>query len=115
MATASPDILKRMIVKKTIVQHKSRGGFMRPLSKDTKNKDGGAPCYYEIDEYHAHPTSEIYDIGYSGFGKRSQSLLDIITTAGTDAENKPCKQEEDYAKKVSRTYYKRRELFYYDP
>lgn len=100
MATASPDILKRMIVKKTIVQHKSRGGFMRPLSKDTKNKDGGAPCYYEIDEYHAHPTSEIYDIGYSGFGKRTQSLLDIITTAGTDAENKPCKSEEDYAKKV---------------
>jgi len=106
MANASPDILKRMIVKKTIVQHKSRGGFMRPLSKDTKNKDGGAPCYYEIDEYHAHPTSEMYDIGYSGFGKRSQSLLDIITTAGTDAENKPCKKEEDYAKKVlDRTVY----------
>lgn len=100
MATSSPDILKRMIVKKTIVQHKSRGGFMRPLSKDTKNKDGGAPVYFEIDEYHAHPTSEIYDIGYSGFGKRSQSLMDIITTAGTDAENKPCKKEEDYAKKV---------------
>lgn len=100
MAKASPDILKRMEVKKTIVQHKTRGGFMRPLSKDTKNKDGGAPCYFDIDEYHAHPTSEIYDIGYSGFGKRAQSLLDIITTAGTDAENKPCKKEEDYAKKV---------------
>ena len=100
MAMASPEILKRMDVKKTIVKHKTRGGFMRPLSKDTKNKDGGAPCYFELDEYHAHPTSEIYDIGYSSFGKRAQSLLDIITTAGTDAENKPCKKEEDYAKKV---------------
>lgn len=97
---ASPEILKRMDVKKTIVKHKTRGGYMRPLSKDTKNKDGGAPCYFELDEYHAHPTSEIYDIGYSSFGKRAQSLLDIITTAGTDAENKPCKKEEDYAKKV---------------
>ena len=100
MATASPDIAKRLDIKKTIVRHKTRGGFMRPLSKDTKNKDGGAPCYFEIDEYHAHPTSEIYDVGYSGFGKRAQSLMDIITTAGTDAENKPCKKEEDYAKKV---------------
>jgi phage terminase large subunit-like protein len=100
MAMASPDIAKRMDVKKTSVRHKTRGGFMRPLSKDTKNKDGGAPCYFDIDEYHAHPTSEIYDVGYSGFGKRAQSLLDIITTAGTDAENKPCKKEEDYAKKV---------------
>ena len=100
MALASPDISKRMDVKKTSVRHKTRHGFMRPLSKDTKNKDGGAPCYFDIDEYHAHPTSEIYDIGYSGFGKRAQSLLDIITTAGTDAENKPCKKEEDYAKKV---------------
>jgi phage terminase large subunit-like protein len=100
MAVVSPDIAKRMDVKKTIVKHKTRGGFMRPLSKDTKNKDGGAPCYFDVDEYHSHPTSEIYDIGYSGFGKRAQSLLDIITTAGTDAENKPCKKEEDYAKKV---------------
>ena len=100
MAMASPEIMKRMDVKKTVVKHKSRGGFMRPVSKDTKNKDGGAPCYFDIDEYHAHSTSEIYDIGYSGFGKRSQCLMDIITTAGTDAENKPCKKEEDYAKKV---------------
>lgn len=100
MALASPDILKRMDIKKTIVKHKTRGGFMRPLSKDTKNKDGGAPCYFDLDEYHAHPTSEIHDIGYSSFGKRAQSLLDIITTAGTDAENKPCKKEEDYAKKI---------------
>ncbi len=100
MAIASPDIAKRMDVKKTSVRHKSRGGFMRPLSKDTKNKDSGAPCYFDVDEYHAHPTSAIYDIGYSGFGKRAQSLLDVITTAGTDAENKPCKKEEDYAKKV---------------
>jgi len=100
MAKASPDISKRMEVKKTSVRHKTRGGFMRPLSKDTKNKDGGAPCYFEVDEWHAHPTSEIYDIGYSSFGKRAQSLLDAITTAGTDAENKPCKKDEDYAKKI---------------
>ena len=58
---------------------------MRALSKDTKNKDSGAPSYFVVDEYHAHPTSEIYEIGVDSFGKRPQSLLDVITTAGDDA------------------------------
>lgn len=100
IAIGSPKVLERMIIKRTRVEHKIRGGFMRALSKDTKNKDSGAPCYFEVDEYHAHPSSEIYDIGFNSFGKRSQSLLDVITTAGDDAENKPCKKEEDFAKKV---------------
>lgn len=59
---------------------------MRALSKDTKNKDSGAPSYFVVDEYHAHPTSEIYEIGVDSFGKRPQSLLDGITTAGDDAQ-----------------------------
>lgn len=76
------------------VVHLTRGGFMRALSKDTKNKDSGAPSYFVVDEYHAHLTSEIYDIGKSGFGKRPQALLDCITTAGDDAQRKPCYAEE---------------------
>lgn len=67
---------------------------MRALSKETKNKDSGAPSYFVVDEYHAHLTSEIYDIGKSGFGKRPQALLDCITTAGDDAQRKPCYTEE---------------------
>jgi len=100
MALRSPNIERRLMVKKTMVYHRTRGGFMRALSKDTRNKDSGAPTYYCVDEYHAHLTSEIYDIGFDSFGKRPQSLLDVITTAGDDAENKPCKREEDYAKRV---------------
>lgn len=75
---------------------------MRALSKDTKNKDSGAPSYFVIDEYHAHPTSDIYDIGRGGFGKRAQPLLDVITTAGDDAQSKPCYREEEYAKRILR-------------
>lgn len=73
---------------------------MRALSKDTKNKDSGAPSYFVVDEYHAHPTSEIYDIGLNSFGKRPQALLDVITTAGDRAQSKPCYAEELYAKRV---------------
>jgi phage terminase large subunit-like protein len=102
MGENSPDINKRLNIKKTYVEHRTRGGWLRPLSKDTKNKDSGAPCLVIIDEYHAHPTSEILDVSYSGFGKRLQSLMQIISTAGKDSENSPCKKEYDVLCKMMR-------------
>lgn len=95
MGEASPDIRKHLRLRRTYIEHQTRGGWLRPLSKETKNKDSGAPCIVIIDEYHAHPTSAIHDVLYSGFGKRMQSLMAIITTAGQDAENSPCKKEYD--------------------
>lgn len=101
IAQASPNIAKRLIIPRANpVVHKTRGGYMRALSKDTKNKDSGAPSYFVVDEYHAHPTSDIYEIGFNSFGKRPQALLDVITTAGDDAQSKPCYTEELYAKRV---------------
>ena len=101
IADASPKIASKLIIPKANpVRHRKLGGYMRALSKDTKNKDSGAPTFFVVDEYHAHPTSTIYDIGLNSFGKRWQPLLACITTAGDDAENKPCYQEELYAKRV---------------
>lgn len=101
IALASPNIEKRLYIPRSNpVVHRTRGGYMRALSKDTKNKDSGAPSYFVVDEYHAHLTSDIYDIGLNSFGKRPQALLDVITTAGDDAQSKPCYREEAYAKQV---------------
>ena len=101
MAKASPTIAKRLIIPKANpVRHRKLGGWMRALSKDTKNKDAGAPSFFCVDEYHAHQTSTIYDLGLNSFGKRWQPLLECITTAGDDADNKPCFKEELYAKRV---------------
>jgi phage terminase large subunit-like protein len=100
MGKASPDIERRLKFMSSAVKHKTRGGMLRPLSKDTKNKNGAAPCLYEIDEYHEHLTSFMYDVGQSAFGKRAQSLMYIITTAGNNAENSPCKKEYDICCKI---------------
>lgn len=100
MGLASPDIAKRLDIRKTHITHKTRGGKLVKLSKDSKNKDGGSPCIIIIDEYHAHPTSLVKDITSSGKGKRTQCLEFIITTAGEDAENSPCKKEDDIVKKI---------------
>lgn len=100
MALASPDIVKRLTIQKAAITHKTRGGKVRKLSKDSKNKDGGSPCMIVIDEYAAHPTSLIKDVTASGKGKRSQCLEFIITTAGEDAENSPCFKEDNICKKI---------------
>jgi len=101
IALASPDIARRLIIPRSNpVTHRKRGGFMRALSKDTRNKDSGAPSYAVVDEYHAHVTPVVYDLLLNSSGKRPQALLDVITTAGDDAQSKPCYAEETYAKRV---------------
>lgn len=101
IAEKSPELRNRLnIPKSKPISHKTRGGAMRALSKDTKNKDSGAPSYYVMDEYHASSTSELIELGKNSFGKRAQPLLDVITTAGDDAQSKPCFREESYAKQI---------------
>jgi phage terminase large subunit-like protein len=98
MAESSPDLAKRHI-RDYKITHRTRGGKMAPLSKETKNKDGLNPSCAVIDEYHAHPTSDIYDVISSAKGQRAQSLLVIITTAGMDTES-PCYREYLYCKDI---------------
>lgn len=100
MAENSPNIKKRLHLAKTYIRHKTRGGDIKRLSKDSSNKDGGKPCMIIIDEYHAHGTSIVKDVTASGKGKRTQCLEFIITTAGTDAENKPCYKEDNIVKSI---------------
>ena len=101
IGSASPAYAKRLrIPKSNPITNRRRGGHMRALSADTTNKDGMAPSYYCVDEYEAHPTSTLYDLGFNSLGKRAQGLLDCIMTAGDDADNKPAMTEELYGKQI---------------
>jgi phage terminase large subunit-like protein len=72
------------------ITHLKSEGFIRALSKeDGQNGDGLNVQCGIIDEYHAHKTSEIYDVLVSGSGARPQPLMMIITTAGFELNN-PC-------------------------
>jgi phage terminase large subunit-like protein len=72
------------------ITHLKSDGVIRVLSKEDGQKGDGfnVQCGI-IDEYHAHKTSEIYDILVSGSGARPQPLMMIITTAGFELNN-PC-------------------------
>ena len=101
MARKSRDISKRLKIRDYKISHITRGGQLSALSKDTKNKDGLNPSGAIIDEYHAHGTSEIYDLLWSAWGQRAQALMTIITTAGFDVES-PCYREYAYCKNILR-------------
>lgn len=71
-----------------------------PLSKEArKTGDGKNPSVGIVDEYHAHETSEIYDVLVSGMVARKEPLMFIITTAGFDLA-RPCFKEYEYVSKI---------------
>lgn len=70
-----------------------------PLGQDSKTEDGLNVHGAMIDELHAHPTGDMWDILETATGARRQPLIYAITTAGTDRQS-ICYQMHDYTKKV---------------
>lgn len=64
-----------------------------------KPGDGDSPSCALIDEYHEHQTSEQYDTMSTGMGARSQPLLAMITTAGTNIGG-PCFDHQRALEKI---------------
>ncbi len=94
MIMGNAELKDRFRVAYGTITHLKSGSIIKPLSKeDRKTGDGTNPSAFIVDEYHAHETSEIYDIGDSGMGARSQPLMMIITTAGFNLNN-PCYRVE---------------------
>lgn len=54
-----------------------------------KPGDGASPHCAIVDEYHEHPTSDLYDTMLTGMGARDQPLHLVISTAGYDIAG-PC-------------------------
>lgn len=74
------------------IEHTKTGSFLVPLSKEARRSgDGTNPALLIIDEYHQHPTTELYDLGLGANAK--DNILMIITTAGVNL-NYPCYQQE---------------------
>jgi len=83
------------------ITHEKSGGFIQALSQEAgKTGDGLNPQCGLIDEYHAHKTSEIYEVLKSGQVARPQPLISIITTAGFDLSNPCYKEEYNYVTKL---------------
>ena len=85
--TLPPEVYK--IAYNRIVHRKS-GSYIRAFSREERKKgDGYNPHGCSVDEYHAHDTTEFYDVMWSGMGARNQPIHATITTAGKDLDY-PC-------------------------
>lgn len=64
-----------------------------------KPGDGASPSCAIVDEYHEHKTPELYETMQTGMGARSQPLMLVITTAGTNVSG-PCYMHQVELQKV---------------
>lgn len=73
--------------------------FYRPLEWNPGKQDGLNTHFAVIDEYHAHPNDELYNVIRNSMGARLQPLLFVITTAGFNRES-ACYRHRQYCTKV---------------
>lgn len=87
MVLQSPALSKRLKVRDSVkrIIYQSTNSYFRALSAEVHTKHGLNPSAVIIDELHAHPSRDLYDVLTSGSGaSRKQPLFIIITTAGYD-------------------------------
>jgi phage terminase large subunit-like protein len=74
------------------------GSFLRVISADAAGKHGQAPHLVIIDELHAQPDAELYDVLHTGMASqnRAQPLFITLTTADYDRES-VCNERYEYA------------------
>jgi phage terminase large subunit-like protein len=101
MAQASPFLAKRLrSFRNRTMEYAETGSKYIVLSSDAYTKHGLSPSGVVIDELHAQPNRELYDVLNTAMGKRSQPLMIMITTAGYDRES-ICFEQHEYARQVA--------------
>lgn len=100
VARRSPFLKDQIDVRQTYIRGKKRGGEIVAISKETGNLDGAKLNLIICDEWAAHKEDTRLNVLRGSFGKREQSLLLKITTAGSDAMVKPAKADYDRCMEV---------------
>lgn len=81
------------------INQMSSNSKFEPLSAEGDTLDGLNIHFGIIDELHAHPKRDVYDVLETGIGKREQSALWCISTAGTNLSG-ICYEIRTYLTKV---------------
>lgn len=106
-----PELKKDVKKVRELLQHKTDGSYVMPLSRDTGAVDGFEPFLAVVDEYHAAKTNEMLELVESGQGNLLQSLIFIISTAGFDLNGPMYMDEWPYAKEILANTYQDEEYF----
>lgn len=106
MVRQSPDLKKRLKLsgpegKEYNLAYLAKGGFFRPVSRETKRTGSGPrPHFALVDELHEHADAGIIEILERGFKFRRQPLLFMITNSGSN-RGSACWIEHEHAIRVA--------------
>jgi len=91
---------------------KVTGTTIKAIGRDTKSADGFRTQLAIIDEYHAHPTDQMYKLMLDGQDMVENALTIAITTAGFNLKG-PCYEQYQFCKKVLEGIVQKDTLFVY--
>ena len=82
MVKATPELSEYCQVMQKVIQVPTTNSIYRVLSAEAYSKEGLNISRSIIDELHAHPNDELFNVLVNGTGARSEPMTIIITTAG---------------------------------
>lgn len=101
MVDRSPDLASHFGLRtySRSIACRDNNGFIQPINAKGKTQDGWNPHLGVLDELHAHKDRGLYDVVKSAFGARSNPLLWVITTAGTNMVG-VCYEQHLFVRKI---------------
>nr|DAN87568.1 MAG TPA: Large Terminase [Caudoviricetes sp.] len=94
------------------ITSKVTGTTIKAIGRDTKSADGFRTILAIVDEYHAHPTNQMYKLMMDGQDMVKNALTIAITTAGFNLKS-PCYEQYQFCKKVLEGVVQKDNLFVY--
>ena len=88
------------------------GTIIKAIGRDTKSADGFRSVLAVVDEYHAHPTNQMYKLMQDGQLDVDNALTLAITTAGFNL-NGPCYEHYRFCKQILLGNVQKDSLFVY--
>ena len=88
------------------------GTVIKAIGRDTKSADGFRTILAIVDEYHAHPTNQMYKLMMDGQDMVKNALTIAITTSGFNLKS-PCYEQYLFCKKVLEGVVQKDSLFVY--
>lgn len=88
------------------------GTTIKAIGRDTKSADGFRTILAIVDEYHAHPTNQMYNLMLDGQDMVKNALTIAITTSGFNLKS-PCYEQYQFCKKVLEGVVQKDSLFVY--
>ncbi len=94
------------------ITSKVTGTTIKAIGRDTKSADGFRTILAIVDEYHAHPTNQMYKLMMDGQDMVENALTIAITTSGFNLKS-PCYEQYQFCKKVLEGVVDKDSLFIY--